>query len=78
MDLLNYMLGAVGIAAIFLFFRKNRDSKDAVNHAIIDARLDEQQKNKEAESKKLDNEMKKVEEDSKGKTPDEIEKKWNH
>jgi len=77
MDLLNYILGAAGLVALVMFFRKNGDSKDAVNHAVTDARLDERQKNKEVEGQKLDEELNRIEENEKRKTPDEIEKYWN-
>lgn len=74
MDLL---IGLIAGILVFLVFRKNGDSKDAVTHATTDARLEERQRNREEESRKMDEDLKKIEEEMKHMTPEEIEKYWD-
>jgi hypothetical protein len=77
MDLLNIITLAILGLITFVVFRKKSDSKDAVNHATVDASLAERQRSKKEELEKMDKALKEIEEELKNKTPDEIEAYWN-
>lgn len=77
MDLQTIIALVIAGFAAFILTRKKSDSKDAVAHATNEATLLERQKNKEAELKKTNKELEKIEESMKGMTPEEIEKYWD-